>query len=365
MATIKDIAQKLERLAPLHYQESYDNSGLLIGDMNQDVKGILLAIDCTEDVLKEAKEKGCNLLVVHHPLIFRGLKRITGRNYVERCVAYAIKNDIAIYACHTNLDKVQNGVSFKLAQKLGLKNIGTLAQEEECVYKLVTFVPHAHTDKVLQSLFDAGAGSIGEYDECSYIHSGTGTFRANENCHPFCGEIGRRHAEPEDRIEVIVKGQDKNKVVKALIANHPYETPAYDLFETKIGFSQSGLGCYGELESAISETDFLQKCKAITGIGCIRHTALRGKDIKKVALCGGAGHEFLNDAIAKGADIYLTSDVKYHEFFDAEGQIVLADIGHFESEQFTKDIFYDAIYEKNSNFVIHYTEIKTNPINYF
>ncbi|MBQ4035004.1 MAG: Nif3-like dinuclear metal center hexameric protein [Paludibacteraceae bacterium] len=364
MTTVRDIANKLEAYAPLRYQESYDNSGLLVGDPSATVTGVLLSIDCTEEVLEEAKEKGCNMVVSHHPLIFRGLKQLTGRNYVQRCVAYAIKNDIALYACHTNLDKMPNGVSCRLAQKLGLKNIQPLATEEETVYKLVTFVPNSHTEAVADALFKAGAGTIGEYDECSYRSSGNGTFKANNGCQPYCGTIGERHTEPEDRLEVIVKACDKNKAIKALVNAHPYETPAFDLFESKIGYSPVGLGCIGELEAEEDETDFLIRVKKLLGLGCIRHTALKGEKVRKVALCGGAGHEFLGLAEAMGADMYLTSDIKYHEFFDAGTKTVLADVGHFESEQFTKEIFYDVIYEKNSNFVIHKSEINTNPIKY-
>ncbi len=364
MTTVSDIAKKLEAYAPLRYQESYDNSGLLIGDPSATVTGILLSIDCTEDVLKEAKEKGCNMVVAHHPLIFRGLKRITGSNYVQRCAAYAIKNDIAIYACHTNLDKMPNGVSFKLAEKLGLKNIRPLASEEETVYKLVTFVPCSHTETVVDALFAAGAGTIGEYDECSYRTSGKGTFKAHAGSNPFCGNIGERHTEPEDRLEVIVKSGDKANVIKALLNAHPYETPAFDLFENKIGYAPVGIGCIGDLEQAEDEQAFLTRVKELIGIGSIRHTPFRNKKIVRVALCGGSGHEFLKKAEALGADIYLTADIKYHEFFDAEGDTLLADIGHYESEQFTKEIFYDVIYEKNSNFVIHKSEINTNPIKY-
>lgn len=364
MTTVSDIAKKLEAYAPLRYQESYDNSGLLIGDPSATVTGILLSIDCTEDVLKEAKEKGCNMVVAHHPLIFRGLKRITGSNYVQRCAAYAIKNDIAIYACHTNLDKMPNGVSFKLAEKLGLKNIRPLASEEETVYKLVTFVPCSHTETVADALFAAGAGTIGEYDECSYRTSGKGTFKAHAGSNPFCGKIGERHTEPEDRLEVIVKSGDKANVIKALLNAHPYETPAFDLFENKIGYAPVGIGCIGDLEQAEDEQAFLTRVKELIDIGSIRHTPFRNKKIVRVALCGGSGHEFLKKAEALGADIYLTADIKYHEFFDAEGDTLLADIGHYESEQFTKEIFYDVIYEKNSNFVIHKSEINTNPIKY-
>lgn len=364
MTTVSDIAKKLEAYAPLRYQESYDNSGLLIGDPSATITGILLSIDCTEDVLKEAKEKGCNMVVAHHPLIFRGLKRITGSNYVQRCAAYAIKNDIAIYACHTNLDKMPNGVSFKLAEKLGLKNIRPLASEEETVYKLVTFVPCSHTETVVDALFAAGAGTIGEYDECSYRTSGKGTFKAHAGSNPFCGNIGERHTEPEDRLEVIVKSGDKANVIKALLNAHPYETPAFDLFENKIGYAPVGIGCIGDLEQAEDEQPFLTRVKELIGIGSIRHTPFRNKKIVRVALCGGSGHEFLKKAEALGADIYLTADIKYHEFFDAEGDTLLADIGHYESEQFTKEIFYDVIYEKNSNFVIHKSEINTNPIKY-
>ena len=362
--TIGDIARRIENFAPLSYQEKYDNCGLQTGNPQAEVTGILLTTDVTEGVINEAIAKGCNMIVSHHPLIFQGLKHITGRSYVERCVAMAIKHDIAIYAAHTNADKVKNGVSHKMAQKLGLKDIALLAPEEEDVFKLVTFVPHSHTETVAQALYAAGAGTIGNYDKCSYRSTGQGTFRATDGCNPFCGHIDEYHTEAEDRLEVILRSQDRREVTEALKKAHPYEEPAFDLFRSHIGYAPAGLGVVGTIDKETDETTFLKKVKETFGCGCVRHTALLNRPVKKVALCGGSGIEFLPQAIATGADVYVTADVKYHQFFDADGHILIADIGHYESEQFTKEIFYDVIYEKSDNFVIHYSEFKTNPVNY-
>ena len=364
MTTVKSICETIETFAPLSLCESYDNVGLLVGDAQTEVSGILITLDVTEAVLDEAIQKNCNLIVSHHPLIFSGLKRLNNANDVQRCVAKAIKNDIAIYAAHTNIDNVLQGVSGRMAEKIGLTNARALQAKRDTLLKLVTFVPQAQADQVREALFAAGAGQIGNYDACSYNTEGFGTFRANEHCNPFVGNKNELHSELETRIEVILPTYSKYKAINALIQAHPYEEPAYDIYALQNDWAQAGAGVVGELPEAEDEKAFLLRIKEIFKAKTIRHTALLGKPIKRVALCGGAGSSLLSDAIAAKADIYISGDFKYHDFFNAENKILVADIGHFESEQYTKEIFYEIITKKIPTFAVQISDINTNPINY-
>lgn len=361
---VKSISELIEDVAPLALQESYDNAGLLVGDLQMEITSVLICIDITEKVIEEAIQKKCNLIISHHPLIFNGLKRLTGQNEVQRCVTKAIKNDIAIYAAHTNLDNVLQGVSGKMAEKIGLINYQILQPKQNALLKLITYVPQLHSYKIRQALFEAGAGQIGNYDSCSFNAEGTGTFRANENAQPFVGNINELHSEPETRIEVILPDYLKFRVLDALLKSHPYEEPAYDFIPLKNAWNQIGAGIVGDLENAEDELAFLKRIKSIFNNPTIRYTNLLGKKIKRVALCGGSGSSFLSDAILSKADVYISGDFKYHEFFDAENRILIADIGHFESEQFTKDIFFEIITKKMPTFAVQISDSKTNPINY-
>lgn len=362
--TVKSICDLIQEVAPLALQESYDNAGLLVGNSQMEVTSVLVCIDITEEVIDEAMQKKCNLIVSHHPLIFSGLKKLTGKNEVERCVINAIKNDIAIYAAHTNLDNVLTGVSAKMAEKIGLKNIRILQPKENALVKLVTFVPRIHSYNVRQAMFNAGAGHIGNYDSCSYNTEGFGTFKANENADPFIGNKGELHTETEVKIEVILPDYLQSKVIVALIKAHPYEVPAYDVIPLKNSWNEVGAGVIGELEDEVDEMVFLNQLKDIFKSPAIKFTNLLNKKIKTIALCGGSGSSFLNTAISANADIYISGDFKYHEFFDAKNRILIADIGHYESEQFTKDIFYEIITKKMPTFAVQISDIKTNPINY-
>ncbi len=362
--TVKSICELIEEVAPLALQESYDNAGLLVGDSQMEVTSVLVCIDITEAVVEEAIQKKCNLIISHHPLIFSGLKKLTGKNEVQRCVIKAIKNDIAIYAAHTNLDNVLVGVNGKMAEKIGLKNLKILQPKEGILVKLVTFVPRIHSYTLRQALFDAGAGEIGNYDSCSFNVDGLGTFKANVGAEPFVGNINELHSEPEIRIEVILPEYLQSKVINELIKNHPYEEPAFDIIPLKNRWNQVGAGIIGELPKPEDEMSFLNRLKVIFNNATIRYTALLHKDIKRVALCGGSGSSFLSDAISANADIYISGDFKYHEFFNTQNRILIADIGHFESEQFTKDIFYEIITKKMPTFAVQISEINTNPINY-
>jgi dinuclear metal center YbgI/SA1388 family protein len=361
---IKDILEVIEDFAPPALQEGYDNSGLQCGRSDETAKGALLCLDVTEEVLAEAQQKKCNLIIAHHPLIFSPLKRLTGANYVERILISALKKNITIYACHTNADNVRMGVNNKIAEKLGLINCKILQPKKGLLKKLVTFVPRDHAEKVRSALFKAGCGQIGNYDSCSYNLEGKGTFKANEMANPYTGKKNELHFEPETRIETIFESYKEQGVIKALQKAHPYETVAYDIYQLDNAHPELGSGLVGELPRAMEEKAFLQWVKQTFSAGMIRHTALAHQKVKKVALCGGSGSFLLKDAIAQKADVFITADFKYHQFFDTDNKIVIADIGHYETEQFTPEIFYAAIRKKMPKFAVRLSKHNTNPVNY-
>ena len=365
MEQLANIIAQLESLAPLPYQESYDNSGLITGSPDMKITGALICLDSTEGIIEEAIQNGCNLVIAHHPIIFSGLKKLNGKNYVERTIIKAIKNDVAIYAIHTNLDNVRNGVNMAIGQRLGLRNTKILSPKSGLLKKLVTYCPENDSDKIKTALFAAGAGSIGNYDECSFGSKGTGTFRGNENTNPFVGKKGERHYEPEERIEVIFEMPLQKAILNALRSSHPYEEIAFDIYSIDNQNQNIGSGLIGALENPMDLKDFLKFLKIQLQAGCIRFTTSQIKQISKVALCGGSGSFLLQDAIRAGADAFVTADFKYHQFFDAEERIVIADIGHYESEQFTKELIYNFLNRKFTTFALRLSELNTNPINYF
>ena len=362
---IKELIIFLESLAHPSLQEQYDNAGLITGEAGWECSGIVCALDATEEVVKEAISKKCNLIVAHHPVIFSGLKKINGNNYVEKAIITAIKNDIAIYAIHTNLDNVLEGVSGKMADMLGLKNISILSQKESTLKKLFTFVPVDKADQVRNAIFAAGGGYFGNYSECSFNAGGTGTFKAGKGADPYVGEIGKQHQEKEIKIEVIFPFYLENKIVAALKESHPYEEVAYDLLNLTNNYPVIGSGAIGELAVAIDETIFLAEVKKIFKVPMIRHTALLSRKIKKVALCGGAGSFLIPKALAASADAFITADIKYHEFFDANNQLLIVDIGHYESEQFTINLLHEVLGQKFPTFAVLKTAVETNPVMYF
>ena len=362
---IKELIIFLESLAHPSLQEQYDNAGLITGEAGWECSGIVCALDATEEVVKEAISKKCNLIVAHHPVIFSGLKKINGNNYVEKAIITAIKNDIAIYAIHTNLDNVLEGVSGKMADMLGLKNISILSQKESTLKKLFTFVPVDKADQVRNAIFAAGGGYFGNYSECSFNAGGTGTFKAGKGADPYVGEIGKQHQEKEIKIEVIFPFYLENKIVAAMKESHPYEEVAYDLLNLTNNYPVIGSGAIGELAVAIDETIFLAEVKKIFKVPMIRHTALLSRKIKKVALCGGAGSFLIPKALAASADAFITADIKYHEFFDANNQLLIVDIGHYESEQFTINLLHEVLGQKFPTFAVLKTAVETNPVMYF
>lgn len=363
--TIQDIISHLETIAPPSLQEGYDNSGLLVGDAAAEAVGTLVCLDVTEDVVEEALANGCNLIIAHHPVIFDGLKRLTGSTWVERTVMSAIRNRIAIYAIHTNLDHVQHGVNFRIAERLGLTDTRILAQLKGRLRKLYTYAPRADAEKVRQAMFDAGAGHIGNYDQCSFNTEGTGTFRGNENTNPHIGEPGKLRHEPETKIEVIYPEWREAAIMKALRMAHPYEEVAYDIVQLANANQETGAGMVGRLPKAMSPESFLRHVQERMETGCIRYTAFPAGKVETVALCGGSGSFLLPKAIASGAQAFITADFKYHQFFDAEGKLAIMDIGHYESEQFTIDLLAEVLKDNFPTFAVRITDTNTNPVKYF
>jgi len=361
---IKDILNVIEQIAPIDLQEGFDNSGVQIGDVNQEAKAALLCIDVTEEVIDEAIALGCNLIISHHPLLFKAFKSLTGKGYIERCVMKACKHDIVVYAAHTNLDNAAQGVNYYLAKMLNLQNIRILAPMQKKLLKLVTFVPDDHLDNVRQALFNAGTGFIGNYDSCSYSVDGEGTFRAGEGADPFVGRIGEFHVEDERRLEVVLPAFKKEDVRRALIAVHPYEEPAYDFYALENDWAQVGSGVVGTLPEALEEEDFLYAVKDTLRLKVLQHSRYTGRQVRDVAICGGAGAFLIPQAIRYGADVFITGEAKYNDFYDVESRVLLATVGHYESEVCTKDIFFDLLSKKIPTFALNKSGYDENPVKY-
>lgn len=361
---VQNIIETLENHAPLALQEEYDNSGLLLGSMSQVIQGVLVCLEITEEVVDEAIEHNLGLIVSHHPLIFKGLKKITGSNDSERAIIKAIKNNIAVYACHTNIDQVLGGVSDKIADKIGLIHREILAPLPQQLVKLITFVPHEYAEKVRNALFSLGAGHIGNYHSCSFNVEGYGTFQGTAMASPFVGEKEKLHQEPETRIEVLIPKHAVNLIVSTLKEAHPYEEPAYDLIPLGNEWHQAGFGMIGRLEKPEETTAFLQRIKKCFDASSIRHTRITKQQVQRIAFCGGAGSDLLPFAKQKEADVFISADFKYHEFFNATPHTLIVDLGHYEMEQYTKEVFYEIIRKKFPTFAVRISGINTNPIQY-
>ena len=362
---VQEVSNLINEWAPLSYAEDFDNVGLLVGDAQQEVSNILVSHDALENVIEEAIRKNCNLIVCFHPIIFSGLKRLTSSNYVQRVVEKAIKNDIAIFAIHTALDNVEHGVNYGMCKAVGLLKTKILNPKQYHIYKLTTYVPHASVKAVTSALFSAGAGNIGNYEECSFEVKGQGSFKGNDNSNPVIGSKGTRHTEPETQINLTFEKHLKSKILQALFTNHPYEEVAYEITSLENTLQNVGMGMIGELDQEMSEVDFLAFAKARFKTGGIRHSQLLGKTVKKIAVLGGSGAFAIKSAKAQGADVLVTSDLKYHDYYQAENRILLCDVGHYESERYTKNLICDYLREKISTFAIILSEENTNPINYF
>ncbi len=364
MITISEVVSYLDSYAPPAFQEDYDNSGLITGDASQPVKSVLVTLDCTEDVVHEAIALGANLIIAHHPIVFRGLKKITGKNYVERTIIKAIKHDIAIFAIHTNLDNVHMGVNRKIGERIGLTNLRILEPRKNTLAKLVTFIPKGNVDEVLAALHAAGAGNVGDYKNCSFIPEGTGSFTPTGKAHPHIGEKNVAEKVSEVRAEVLFPIHLEGKLLSALRSAHPYEEVAYYIHPLNNQNQEVGSGMIGELPEPEEPIEFLERLKTSMNTKCVRHTPVHQGKIRSVAVCGGSGSFLLPAAIRAGADVYVSADFKYHEFFDSDGRIVVADIGHYESEQFTKELISEILREKFRTFAINFSKTVTNPIRY-
>lgn len=364
MIKIKNITTAIEEIAPLNYAESFDNVGLLVGDYNTEVMGVLVTLDTLENVVDEAIVNNCNLIVSFHPIIFSGLKKLTGSNYVERVVIKAIKNNIAIYSMHTALDNSFQGVNAKICEVLGLQNKKILIPQKHTIKKLTTYVPIKNAEEVRLALFKEGAGSIGNYSNCSFNTDGYGTYRGNEDSNPTIGLKGETHTENETFISVIFEKHKEQHILNTLFRVHPYEEVAYDIVSLDNLHQEIGIGMIGELPIEKSEIEFFKFLKKTMNAQGIRHSKLIGKPIKRVAVLGGSGSFAIKNAIRKKADVYITADIKYHEFYKAENKLVIADIGHYESEQFTKNLLVDILTKKFPNFAIILSRKNTNPIYY-
>jgi len=359
---IKEVIAYLEKLAPLSYAEDFDNVGLLVGDRNNSVTNVLVTLDTLEETVEEAIVKNCNLIVSFHPILFKGIKSITGANYIERVLIKAIQNNIAIYAMHTALDNVKMGVSGKMAQILGIENIQVLVPKSKMIKKLTTYVPNKYAENLRKALFKAGAGHIGNYENCSFSTGGIGTYLPNEEANPSIGTIGKLQEESETSIGVYFEKQNEKAILAALFKVHPYEEVAYEVVTLDNLHQDIGLGVYGDLPKAIDEKSFLELLKINFKTSNIRHSQFLNKPISKVAFLGGSGSFALNNAIGVGADAFVSADFKYHDFFGAEKSILIADIGHYESEQYTKNLLVDYLTKKFTNFAIVLAETNTNPI---
>ena len=362
---IKDIASALDQWAPRSLQEDYDNCGLQVGDPESEVTSALVCLDCTEAVVEEAVKHGCGLIISHHPVIFKGFKSLTGRGYVERTILAAIRHGVAIFSIHTNLDNVLDGVNGEIAARLGLKPLQVLDPKPGQLRKLAVFVPVAHAETLRNALFAAGAGHVGAYDECSFNMEGTGTFRGGEGTNPFVGQRGQRHQEGEMRVEMVYRVQKERAVLDAMRAAHPYEEVAFDLLPLANSDMGTGSGLLGVWDVALPEEEFLSNLRSVFGLRSVRHTRLLGKPLQRVALCGGSGAFLLGRAKALGADAFITGDLKYHQYFDADGDLLMADIGHYGSEQFTMRLIQRRLGEVFPTFAVRLTEIVTDPIYHY
>lgn len=361
---VKEVTTILEELAPLAYAEGFDNVGLLVGNEDSEVSGILVTLDTLEQVVDEAIANNCNLIVSFHPIIFSGLKKLTGATYVERVVIKALKNNISIYSMHTALDNCKDGVNAKICEVLGIENPEILIPQKNTIKKLITYVPKADASTLKTALFDAGAGNIGNYSNCSFTNDGTGSYKPGDSSNPVKGEIGEIHYEKEVQIHVTYQRAEESAVLKALFKNHPYEEVAYEIYSLENTNQHVGMGMVGYLTNPIDETQFLTHVKKSMNASCIRHSNLLGRQVQKIAVLGGSGAFAISAAKASGADVFITADVKYHQFYEAEDKVLIADIGHFETEQFTKNLLVDYLTKKIPNFAVRLSESKTNPIKY-
>jgi dinuclear metal center YbgI/SA1388 family protein len=364
MIRIREIVRHLEQVAPLAYQDDYDNAGLVVGDASAAVTGVLICLDVTEALLLEAKTKKCNLIIAHHPIIFRSIRQLTGKNHLERCIIYAVRNNIAVYTLHTNFDNVARGVNLQIAQALGLGNLSILLPKPGTLSQLTAFVPRAFIDSALHALHAAGAGYLSDYAHCDLAITRIGSPKPTSTANPHLGIAEESEKGKERKIEVVFPKHLEKPVLRALRASCPHEEVAYYLHDIRNTDARVGAGMIGELSASLSSRAFLEYLKAKMNLAYLRHTELIDRPIKCVAVCGGSGSFLIEEAILKQADALVTADVKYHDFFKAENQILVVDAGHYESEIGTKKLIHTLLSEKFTSIAMLQCETVTNPIHY-
>lgn len=363
---LAEIIQAIEEVAPISLQENYDNSGLIVGNSQMQISSALLALDCTEEVVLEAINKGCNMVISHHPIVFSGLKRFNGNTYVDRAIQLAIKHDVALYACHTNLDNIlHNGVNHEIASKLGLIPQRVLSPKKNTLLKLSVSVPFEYKTAVEQAIFNAGAGHIGNYKDCGFTWTGEGTFTPQAGANPFDGTLNQFSKIEEQKFEVVFPSYLKRKVLDALFFAHPYEEIAHELVALENEVKSIGSGLICQFREPMSQSEFLAHLKKSMELETFKYTRSENKTIHRVAICGGSGAFLISKAKQEKCDAYITSDVKYHEYFDAENDLLLCDIGHFESEKYTVSIFAEILSKKFPNFATIFAHTNTNPVQYY
>lgn len=362
---LKTLLAGLEQWVPFVWQENYDNAGLILGDPNQQIRKALVCFDVTPEVVDEAVRNEADLILSHHPAIFKGIKRINPASRLGYMLKQSLCHDIAWCALHTNLDNTLSGVNSWLCEHLGLQEVRPLVPLQGIYGKLQVYVPEAYAEKLRQALAEAGCGAGTKYDTCSYTSRGEGRFRAGSQAHPFTGRIGELHCEAECKIECLYPLHKTRQVLDVLRTNHPYEEPAFDLLPLQNEAVEQGAGAIGILPETMQERELLDKLKELTGVHCIRHSGFQGRRIKKIALCGGSGGSFIANACGQKADVYITGDLKYHDFTDTEPGTWLVDIGHFESEKFAMELIFRFIRKNFPNFAVSISEQAKNPVSFY
>ena len=345
---IEELTTFIEDKFPLSQQESYDNCGLIVGDPKKTVKKVLLALDCTEQVIKEAKLKKADVIITHHPLMFSSINKLTANDYEGSLIIKLIKSDIALYAVHTNLDNSINGINKYLALKLGLKNLQILVGKEKTFKKIITFVPKAYSQKVITALSAAKAGNIGLYSHCAFVTEGSGCFKPEKGAKPFLGELSKINQVEEVKLEMVFASENQKMIENSLKKAHPYEQPAFDIIELANPNPDIGAGIYGDLPAQINTAEFLKLVKTKLNLSYIRQSNSAKKFISKVAICSGAGFFVFEQAKRLNVDALVTSEIKHHEFLAAENNILLCDIDHHEGEIAAVNIL-DQILQKLEN----------------
>ncbi|MGM0602343.1 MAG: Nif3-like dinuclear metal center hexameric protein [Bacillota bacterium] len=371
MAKAQEIISLMGEIAPVKLAEEWDNVGLQIGDLSNEVNKVLLALDLNTEVIDEAVDNNCNMIITHHPVIFNGINSVSSESAVGDMIIRLIKNDIIVFSAHTNLDIVEEGLNDFICRKLGIEDFQPLdVTQIGNYYKFVVFVPENHIENIKSAVFKNGGGKLGNYSHSGFVSKGKGSFKPLKGSEPYIGSTEKIEEVDEIRLETIVAEDKLDKVLKAVLKAHPYEEAAYDIYEIKRTSNVDGIGRIGYLTDTMLLGDYINTVKEKLNLPYLKFVGKKDKKIKKVAVCNGSGADFIKKAGYKGADLYLTGDIKYHEAQHAEElDLALIDIGHYESEIWVKELLYDKLTslaekrnKKDVEFII--SAVNTNPWNY-